>query len=147
MELKELVGAHLLTGVDRETKRIKESWGYGYEDCDCISFVLDGVVYSAVEDPDDGYRSSCRELMKSMGTTKNTFPPCAVTGRMQPDSTYKTNDVLELIDVKTGQTVLRVGTANTDDYYPYFVAEWHPEGMAINSNAKNEGLDAPERNS
>ena len=45
------------------------------------------------------------------------------------------NDVLELLDCKTGKTVLEVGTENTGDYYPCFVANWSPENMACNQSA------------
>jgi len=27
---------------------------------------------------------------------------------------------------------VRVGTANTNDYYPYYVANFHPEVMPVN---------------
>jgi hypothetical protein len=138
MELKELCGEHLLCGVDRETKRVNESWGDNFEDCDSISFVLDGVVFTAVEDPSDGYRSSMRELLIGGDPVKFTFPPVRVVGRMRGDGEYhETNDVLELVDVLNGKTILCVGTENTDDYYPYFVAEWSPQNMACNSNGSD----------
>lgn len=145
MELKELCGEHLLSGVDRDTKRVKESWGDGFENCDSISFALDGVIYTAVEDPSDGYRSSMRELLVGGEPIKNTFAPVLVIGRMREDGEYhEVNDVLELVDACTGKPVLCVGTGNTDDYYPYWVAEWSPENMACNSNAAVSLRDTPE---
>lgn len=137
MKLKDLCGEHLLSGVDRENKRVKLEWGNDFEDCQTISFVLDGVTYSAVEDPDDGYRSHRRELLTTNEPVKHTFEPCRVVGRMRRTSRHEKNDVLELIDVSTGKTVLSVGTANTDDY-TYFVAEWSPENLTHNSNAGGE---------
>lgn len=33
--------------------------------------------------------------------------------------------------------ILEVGTANTDDYYPYYVANWNPENMHINEGKEH----------
>lgn len=127
MELKDLVGEHILDGVDFSNEKVK-TWRDEFEDCQVCRFRLDGTVYSAVEDPDDGYRSSMNELtVDEAADIKNQFPACRVLGR------HRTNDVLELIDVATGKVVLEVGTDNTDDYYPSYVASFHPEAMAINA--------------
>ena len=48
-------------------------------------------------------------------------------------SDWDEDDILELVDVKTEKVVLRVGTANCNDYYPYFVAEFDPTAMAANA--------------
>ena len=52
---------------------------------------------------------------------------------------------LELLDCKTGKTVLEVGTENTDDYYPCFVANWSPENMACNQSANEKLRDGDQR--
>ena len=57
MELKDLVGLHELSGVDTTTEMI-ETWGENY----VVRFVLDGKTYKAIEDPEDGYRSHCKDL-------------------------------------------------------------------------------------
>ena len=135
MELKDLVGKHLLDAVDFDNEQIK-NWAR-YEDCQVMRFRLDGKVYSAIEDPDDGYRSSMRELVVSEPPMKNTFKPVGVVGRHRTAQTgcYRASDVLELIDIETGKIVLIVGTENTDGYYPYYVASFHPENMATNAAA------------
>lgn len=129
MELKDLVGEHILDAVDFQNDQVKD-WGDHFIDCQVMRFRLGGVVYSVVENPDDGYRSSMREIVISDNAVmKNVFPPGRVVGRYYGD----TDDKLELIDVKTGGTVLEAGTDNSDDYYPSFVASFHPEAMATNT--------------
>lgn len=128
MELKDLVGKHVLTGVDRETKPV-ECYGVR-SDADVFTFTLDGVTYAAIEDPDDGYRSCMKEIIPVAGPTKNVFPGCEVMCSVQdPDAEHT---ILELTDTTTGKVVLAVGTDWGDQWYPYFVNEWNPENMAIN---------------
>lgn len=131
MELNELVGEHELSGVDTSTESVKEEWGDGFENCQAIRFRLDGITYMAIEDPDDGYRSSMGEIKPSGVEMKNVFPPVKVLCRMKPNDD-QVNETLEIIDVVNGQTILEVGTDNMDDYYPWFVASFWPERMAVN---------------
>jgi hypothetical protein len=121
MELKDLVGSHILTGVDMDSK--------DYGDSQVLRFTLDGKTYAAVEDPEDGYRSCMGELVEITGPLPNPFNGQKVVGTMRDDTS---DDVLDLIDIKTGKIVVSVGTSNTDDYYPCFTAEFNPENMAIN---------------
>jgi hypothetical protein len=133
MELKDLIGLHKLSGVDMNSESIKDTWGDNYEDCQVIRFVLDKKTYSAIEDPEDGYRSCMREIREDSAKVENTFAPQAVFCNYVNKGDYSENaDILEFQDVKTGKTLLRVGTDNTDDYYPQFICEWIPENMSIN---------------
>ena len=131
IKLEDLVGLHELTGVERVTV---PNQGWGYEDADFFSFILDGVTYTAVEDPSDGYRSSMDRLVVSAEKLVNQFPPCKVLGMMRPKYGYNDSDILDLVDAVTGKVVLSVGTDNADDYYPNFTAVWSPENMAINAS-------------
>ena len=103
-----------------------------------ILFRLDGVVYMAVEDPQDGYRSSMKDLFVTDGGMTNVFPPCSVIGRMMEnsDSYGGQNEIVQFLDCTTGAVVLEVGTASTDDYYPSFVANFQPGNMAGNKEKK-----------
>ena len=135
MELKDLVGLHKLYGVDMSTERIKEEWGDSFEACQVINFILDKKTYTAIEDPSDGYRSSMREIKLSKVVIKNVFEPCRVMGVMRRRGRDDGDpDIIDFIDVKTGKTVLSVGTSYADDCYPCFVAEFTPENMVINSH-------------
>lgn len=124
-----------LTGVSFTKVKINE---YDYEDSQVCTFVLNGVSYTAVEDPSDGYRSTLRELYIG-GECTNMFPPVLVTLRMAvptDDYTSRRCDILEIVDAFTGLTVLAVGTDNTDDYYPSFVSNFDPRAIVYNQGRK-----------
>jgi hypothetical protein len=129
MELKDFVGLHKLSGVDMNNERTESEWGGGFEDCQVVNFILDGKVYTAIENPSDGYRSMLREIKLSDAATrtiKNRFSPVRVIGIIRD------GEVLDLFDVHTGKAILSIGTKDENDYYPVFVAEFTPENMAIN---------------
>lgn len=132
--LDSLVGEHTLDGVDFDTEEVEEYFGGPFCDASVVRFRLDGKVYLAIEDPDDGYRSRMKKLVifpsKEM---LNVFPPVRVLAMKRRDSVYE-NDILDLIDVVTGKPVLEVGTHDVDDYYPYFVAIFNPQNMATNQD-------------
>lgn len=129
MELFDLVGEHILSGVEQGYV-LNE--GYAAYDAGYLQFTLDGVTYRAVENPDDGYRSHCESLEIVEEKCKVEIPPTKVLCSMAPDNGRETMDVLEFRELTSGNTVLRVGTANTDDYYPYCVFEWKPELLSHN---------------
>lgn len=131
--LDSLVGEHTLDAVDTFVERVKQ-YDEHFEDANAIRFRLDGVVYTAVEDPSDGYRSCLGTLILG-GEVRNVFPPVKVFGRKKADGEYDKNDTLELVDAVTGKVVMEVGTDNSDDYYPSFVSAFWPDHMATNSGA------------
>lgn len=145
VNLSDLCGAHALTGVEDAMIEVEGSWR-GKQTVNVMRFVLDGKTYHAQEDPDDGYRSHCKDVMVDNTPVSNTFPPCRVLGRMREDSAHEQNDVLQLIDISTGKVVLEVGTGNTSDYYPYYVAAFDPAAMAINAGPAPEiGISTGEK--
>lgn len=131
MELKDLVGERLLSGVEMATEKTNDRWST--EDANVITFIIDGVTYKATEDPNDGYRSSLREIEVVNTIIKNTFEPQRVIGTMKADSSYQQNDTIEFTDLKSGLVVLEIGTDNYDDYYPCCVMSWIPENLSINN--------------
>ncbi len=134
-ELTDLIGEHMLDAVDFSTEQIKQySWDTGTVDAAACRFRLDGVTYVAMEDPSDGYRSSMDDLtVLADARMENVFPAIRVSGRHRIKGDYsQIDDVLELVDMVTGKVVLEVGTTNTDDYYPSYVACFSPENMATN---------------
>ena len=133
MELKDLEGKHKLDAVDFSIESAKK-WDEYYfeEDCQVCRFRLDGVVYMAVEDPEDGYRSCMRELfIDESAVMKNTFPPVDVVAtHINEMSDYEAADILRIVSTdKDGGIILEVGTGNTGDYYPFFVADFRPENI------------------
>jgi len=131
MELNDLIGEHLLSGVDSNTEAIKR-YGYVYEDCEVIRFVLDEKTYKATENPDDGYRSYLNDIDVTDEKVTNNFPPQKVFAKMKENGAYSVNNTIQFFDAITTLLVLEIGTDNTDDYYPYCVMRWLPENMAVN---------------
>jgi hypothetical protein len=127
MELKDLVGKHLLSGVDITSEKGNDLWD---ETCDVVRFVIDGITYKAIEDPEDGYRSYIKELSITKEKVSNTFPPQKVIGVMKEESDC---DTIQFFDSKTKNIVLEVGTEDTNTYYPMCIMRWHPENLAINN--------------
>lgn len=132
VEFQDLVGEHVFDGVDTVAQSVN-TWGDRYENCEVMNFRLDGKVYSATEDPSDGYRSCLDSFLETEERIKNVFPGVRVLARVRTSGEYGPADILELVDLVTGKIVLEVGTENTDDYYPWFVAAFHPENMATNA--------------
>jgi hypothetical protein len=139
IEIETLVGLHQLTGVDMVNRQF-EIW-YALEDCQCINFVLDGVTYTAIEDPGDGYRSSMEKLIVTNDQVMNTFAPVQVMATVSDKDRYGSEaKILVLTDTANGKVVLQVGTENIDDYYPGFLGEWIPQNLSVNEDkAKGEG--------
>lgn len=126
VDYAELAGDHMLSGVDSAAVPA----GYG-DTVDCINFVLDGMTYSAVEDPSDGYRSYLSYLVQTDElAVLNTFPPIAVRVEATPEGGYW--EGLRFYDAANGALVLEIGTSNADDYYPSCVMYWNPTALAIN---------------
>jgi len=125
MELQDLAGrVYKFSGIER---------GFEPPGSNSFSFILNDLVYTAVEDPEDGYRSSMKKIIVSNASTvtvSNKFEPVEVFASMG-------GGVLELTDIQNGETILRVGTDYEDDYYPVFVAEFMPGKMTCNSKGAN----------
>jgi hypothetical protein len=136
LELKDLVGKHVLTGCQYGT--MTETYNWGEETSNTLDFILDGRVLSVIEDPDDGYRSSMRGIVENRDglIITNTFEPCEVVGIA---GTGIEADVIHFYDVVTGKVVISIGTLDIDSYYPCFIAEFNPENMAINNKEAHYG--------
>lgn len=138
--LEDLLGEHWLDAVDFNAIKHKD-WDGSLIDANSITFRLNGVCYTATEDPNDGYRSTMDRLYTKEVAMKNIFPPVWVVCRpYEPDPDDKYNDhsnddginLVEFVDVWNGKVILTVGTDYSDGYYPSFVDSWEPENMAIN---------------
>ena len=124
MKLKDLVGNKKLDAVE-----VQSMAGF-YGDCNLIKFRLDGIVYCAMEDVEDGYRSSMGYItVLDSDDVKNIFPAidviCTYNGEYD-------SDLLVIYDAETRWVVLEVGTDRADYYYPFFVASFFPEAMITN---------------
>lgn len=131
VKLDSLIGEHFLSGVDMSEEDMKSSYNSEYHGSVC-RFVLDRKVYTAREDDNDGYRSAMESLTEG-GEVANRFDPQKVLCSLRIEGEYGSkDDTLVMRDAVTGEIVLEVGTDNTDDYYPSFVANFRPQNMACN---------------
>lgn len=135
MEYKDFVGYHTLSGIELGMTKAKT---YELDDVDAgyIRFILDGVTYEAIENPDDGYRQYCDGIYEADKPCKFKFPPVGVE-IVEKDGSRETDsdeylEGLVFKDIVTDQEVLKIGTNYWDSYYPTCVFEWHPDGLAIN---------------
>lgn len=128
MELSDLaakVPETTLTGVDRHQTEY-EKWADEMEPCQSLRFRLKSYVFMCIEDPQDGYRSSMREMvvMKDEDVQPpltNTFAPIKVKLKhLTANESGETRDILEIRRADNDALVIQVGTENTSDYYPYF---------------------------
>lgn len=130
-DFRDLLGKRMFSGIEYGTMNHAIGWR-GEVFCEYVKFTLDGVHYLAIEDPEDGYRSCCEELQISETAPTYSFEPIEVLCTMMPDESYSYNDVLMLTDTTTAETIMEIGTCNTNDWYPYFHFEYHPENMICN---------------
>lgn len=130
MELKSLVGKHVLSGIERGVKNVNDYWNTEGE---YIRFCLDGVTYDAVEDPDDGYRSWLRELEVVKDVPKIKLPDCPVICEM---SDKDETAILIIRDAISKKRVLSIGTDYRDDWYPVCVFNYNPENLWCNQKGR-----------
>lgn len=134
---------YLLTGVDQGMRDTEPSYGYS-KNVSYMRLILDGVVYEAVEDPGDDYRSSLDSFSRVEAEVKNVFPAQEVvatldTGENNRYSYYQKDYILELRNPRTNRIILLVGTSNIDDYYPSYVQAFYPQELDANAGHGNGG--------
>ena len=136
IEFSQLIGKHIFSGIDMESRIPELLLANDYDrekfqDAACINFTLDGITYTAIEDPDDGYRSSLEAVfITGKADTINEFQPIEVLV-VDPHIDYY--DVIKLYDINNGRLILEIGTCKNDCYYPYFIGNFYPENMSINN--------------
>lgn len=132
MQLTDLVGTHMLSGVDRLYEKVESYSRYDPDSGEVFRFELDGVTYGAHEDPSDGYRSMMSHLSTYEDRPANIFEPVQVEAVMRDCKRERYYGGCEILDlVYNGEVILSVGTDDYDDYYPYFVARWDPTPLGM----------------
>jgi hypothetical protein len=89
-------------------------------------FKLEDVVFEAIEDPDDGYRSylDTIKVIDSDGIFQRTPLGYVYILGVEEGSISNYGDSFSgyaLVDITDNHVWLVIGTDNTDDYYPSFV--------------------------
>lgn len=103
-------------------------------------FKLGDVVWEAVEDPSDGYRSclGCIIVKPESQTIFFKTPISRVRvdyfkGMENPNAKYlyerREVDFYKLVDISDGHVWLTLGTDNSDDYYPSFHFNYAPKEL------------------
>lgn len=129
--LESLVGKHSLSGAFFDSVEVKDDWST--ENRIVLRFTLDGKNYEAVEDSNDGYRSTLGKLRECAVPPQFTFIPCDVIGKMKEKTDEDPDDeVLQFLNAGTGSVVMEIGTSDCTDYYPGFVAEFNPGNLKTN---------------
>jgi hypothetical protein len=102
-------------------------------------FRLGGVVYEAIEDENDGYRSMLGHVaILGRSALKPNIPPVEVAlRRVDKDADGYSFDGWEAV-TKNGLRILLIGTENYDDWYPCFRFAYTPVGVA----AERAGVSA-----
>lgn len=130
--LTDLIGDFELDACDFAT--LKEPYNEFDDDLveiiNVIYFRLNGKIYLAKEDSNNGYRSLLGDIYEIENYNfKNTFPAAKVI------SVFKTviKDAICFADKGTNKTVLEIGTDYSDDDYPSCIMYFDPTAMLINS--------------
>lgn len=130
VEFADLIGDHVLYGVEFGSIKCKGSYRGFDEEANYILFNLDGITYQAIENPDDGYRSMLsgirivdQEVKPFAGGKKEGYP---VEVRYD-ESDHEILDFYLKPTQPVQDSVLCIGTDNSCAYYPtcimYFNAE------------------------
>ena len=116
VRLRDLKGSHTLSGVDYHTN----------DEQNIMYFILDDIIYKAQEDPCDGWRSMCEDIVLCKGIhLSNTFNPVQVFCIHDDEDG---NDILSVLNMKGGE-IIKVGTEHTDDWYPCCIMQYTPENI------------------
>lgn len=126
MTLEDIVnmGEVELSGVSFGQEEPASKWS---DTANTMTIVLNGKPITFVEDPDDGYRSYMGEIREG-GECTNMFPPVKCFVAWSADTTGE-GEIVDFTVKATGKVVLRAGTDNSDDYYPWVVQEFNPPAM------------------
>lgn len=136
ISIRDITGNFLLTGVGFNAIPNNEEFRE-FNECNTITIILDDIPFTFVEDPQDGYRSTLDKVFVG-GDVQTKFEPIEVCFEYRETSEYHSeSDLIYGFDkniegCKNQDACLIIGTDNTDDYYPFYVATWNPENLYVN---------------
>jgi hypothetical protein len=140
IEFKTLIGLRTLTAI--ETGYVQDNGESDWRDmqqCNYFSFTLDGIAYTAIESPEDGYRSCMDRLILGRpdggdSVCKTEIPDTAVLVVFaKEDQNTDSETLLWFFAVENGKIVVEVGTDNSDNWYPQYVGCFRPENLPVNT--------------
>ena len=141
MELKDLVGSVKLMSVANVVNPTdRDANGLAWEVRDANE---QDWIFMIFEYPDDGYRSSASPVLSATGSLWELggCHPSYIRRRVIC-TLEKDDDILRATDAETGHVWFRVGTDNSDSYYPCFVNEFNAMAGSVAETweAKDETL-------
>lgn len=129
IEFKDLVGNHILQGVEQiNNYKFETVWG-DIADTNATIIRISNKNYVFIDDPSDGWRSYCRDILETDIIPKYSIPDAKVRIEMSNRSAFVG---INIIDETTNLTVLEIGTNYSDDYYPCCVMSYTPENLSFN---------------
>lgn len=125
---------------NRELRAIRTDIRHPFQsEANGVALDLGDITVLVFEDPCDGYRSCSAEpliaktSLYSFGCDPQ-YIRAPVLIRLWERSEYGgAAEGVEFIDTRNGKTILRLGTENSDDYYPSFTCDWQPQNLAENA--------------
>lgn len=131
--LDALIGIHVVDGVGEFISPVESPY-YNTSDVRVFLLRIDGRVHVFQEDPDDGYRSclGSSQVSEDPDVIRRIVPfpqplTCNFIKRPRLYDFLRNDDVIAVLDEKTGLIHAEIGTENFDDY-PCFIASWSPIG-------------------
>ncbi len=115
IDLEILCGKHKISGVSQNE--------YSNQDGNSMTLTIDGVNFTFIENPDDGYRSTFDKVIIGVVIPSTTFSPVKVDIRYIDDTFYG----LEIYH--NNKLLAQIGTDHGDSWYPWCVLTWNPEVM------------------
>lgn len=91
-------------------------------------FKLGRVVFEAIEDPEDGYRSCLDKVAICTDDKEIIFNEVPLTQVVLKHYSASAFDGYILVDA-IGHVWLKIGTDSSDGYYPFFVFEYKPSSF------------------
>lgn len=105
-------------------------------DASGVALDLGDLTVFVFEDPDDGYRSSAgAPLTAKASMYEYAGSPTYIRAPVTITAWGEHGTGIILTDRRNGKVVLRLGTDESDDYYPCFVCDWRPQDLADNAAA------------
>lgn len=125
---------------NRELRAIRTDIRHPFQsEANGVALDLGDMTVFVFEDPSDGYRSRSAEpliaktSLYSFGCNPE-YIRAPVLIRLWERSEYGgAAEGVEFIDTRNGKTILRLGTDNSDGYYPSFTCDWQPQNLAENA--------------
>lgn len=132
---EDICGETILIGVSSDIKNAIHNTE-DPESAQAFGFQTSDYTVIGYEDQEDGYRSSCRnpivtkdDLYQFTSCPVYLHVPVVIKKRASPS-----NDGVEIVDRRNGETILILGTDGTDDYYPWYACQYTPENLWENKD-------------